>query len=153
MIARETVYLALSLVALSLAPMTAAAQDSLRLRLDAPSEARAGVRVQVTLRVENAGDRPLDLYLRGRTIAFDVVVARDDGTVVWRRLDGEIIPAIIQLKTLAPREVFELRAEWDQRTNRGRPVAAGLYSVRGLLLTDAQMPLETPAVELRIVPN
>jgi hypothetical protein len=146
-------HLALSLLALALVPMTAAAQDSLRLSIQIPHEVRARATVPVEVRVENTTDRPLDLYLRGRTIAFDVVVTRADGTVAWRRLEGEIIPAIIQVKTLAPREVLELNTEWNQRTNRGRRVAAGLYSVRGILLTDAQTPLETPAVELRILPN
>ncbi len=131
--------------------MTAAAQELLRLRLEAPAEARLGENVPVTLRVENVSDDPLDLYLRGRTIAFDLIVSRDDRTVVWRRLEGEIIPAIIQVKTLAPREVFELKAEWNQRTNGGRQVAAERYLVRGVLLTDAQTPLETSAVELRVV--
>jgi hypothetical protein len=37
-----------------------------------------------------------------------------------------------------------------QRTNRGRPVDAGLYSVRGVLLTEEQVPLETPIAQLRI---
>jgi hypothetical protein len=133
--------------------MSAAGQDSLQLRLDVPSEARLGAPVPLTLRVENTGGRPLDLYLRGRTIAFDVIVERDDGRVVWRKLEGEIIPAIVQVKTLRPREVMELHARWDQRTNRRRRVAAGLYSVRGALLTDMPTPLETAAVQLRIVPD
>ena len=146
-------YLTLALVALAPFPMSAAGQDSLQLRLDVPSEARLGAPVPLTLRVENTGGRPLDLYLRGRTIAFDVIVERDDGRVVWRKLEGEIIPAIVQVKTLRPREVMELHARWDQRTNRRRRVAAGLYSVRGALLTDMPTPLETAAVQLRIVPD
>jgi hypothetical protein len=135
-------------------PMTGSAQHPVQLRLDAPNTARVGERVSLTIIVENPTDRPVDLYLRGRQIAFDVVVTDSDGVVVWRRLEGEIIPAIVQLKSLAPREVLALRTTWEQRSNRGRPLAAGLYSVRGLVLTDdAQAPLETAAVELRILPN
>jgi len=135
------------------AGMSASAQDSLRLTVRVPSEARVGRPVPVVLHVMNSGDRPLDLYLRGRTIAFDVVVTRDDGAVVWRRLEGEVIPAILQLKTLAPREVMELRAEWNQRTNRGRRVSPGRYAVRGVLLTETPPPPETDTVQLRIVPE
>jgi hypothetical protein len=120
------------------------------LRLDVPTDAPRGATVPITLLVENPSEQPLDLYLRGRDIAFDVVVARANGDVAWRRLEGEIIPAILQLRTLAPHEVLELRAQWDQRTNRGRPVDAGLYSVRGVLLTEEQVPLETPIAQLRI---
>ncbi|MFN2564596.1 MAG: BsuPI-related putative proteinase inhibitor [Gemmatimonadaceae bacterium] len=145
-------HLTLPLVAaLALVPLTSFAQDSLRLGIDVPREVRLGQPVPVTFRVENVAGRPLDLYLRGRTIAFDVIVERrGGGAPVWRRLAGEIIPAILQLRTLAPGETFELRAEWDQRTNRGRRVSAGVYSVRGALLTDGA-PLETAAVELRIL--
>jgi hypothetical protein len=106
--------------------------------------------VSITLRAENIGGRPLELYLRGRTIAFDVVVARADGEAVWRRLEGEVIPAILRLEVLTPGQVLELGAEWDQRTNGGAPVGAGSYEVRGLLLTDAE-PWETPPATLRIV--
>ena len=125
--------------------------DSLRLRLEVPREARLGATVPITLRVENVTDRPLELYLRGRTIAFDIIVARaDDGAVVWRRLEDEVIQGIVQLHVLAPGETMELRAMWDQRTKRGRRVGAGAYTVRGLLLTDEPTPLETSAVPLRI---
>jgi hypothetical protein len=122
------------------------------LRLDAPREVRRGAPVPMTLRVENTSDRPLDLFLRGRTIAFDIVVARDND-VVWRRLEGQVIQAIVQLKHLEPQEVIELHARWDQRSNQGRRVGPGLYSVRGELLTDTSTPLATPSVPLRIVPD
>jgi hypothetical protein len=122
------------------------------LQLDAPGEVRRGAPVPMTLRVENTSGRPIDLVLRGRTIAFDIVVARDND-VVWRRLEGEVIQAIIQLKHLEPHEVIELHASWDQRSNQGRRVGPGLYFVRGELLTDTSTPLATPSVPLRIVPD
>ena len=95
----------------------------------------------------------MTLYLRGRTIAFDIVVAREDGNVIWRRLEGQFVPAIIQVKELAPGEVLELRGEWNQRTARGRPVGAGLYSVRGELVIGDAPPLATAPVQLRIGPD
>lgn len=124
--------------------------DSLRLTLHLPAAAAPGAPVPITLRVENATDRSLDLYLRGRTIAFDILVTRAAGDTVWRRLAGEVIPAIVQVKTLAPGERLELRATWDQRQTGGRPAGAGDYLVRGALLTEAAEPLATAPVELRI---
>lgn len=124
--------------------------DSLRLRLELPADVRAGAIVPIVLRLENVGERTLELYLRGRTIAFDVIVAPDGGAVVWRRLEDEIIPAIVQLRVLAPGEVVELRAEWDQRTSEGRPAGAGAYVVRGQILTEGPAPLESPPATLRI---
>ena len=129
-----------------------AAPDRLRLRLDVPERVRAGEPVAVVIRVENVGDSPLELYLRGRTIAFDVIVSSAAGLPVWRRLYGEIVPAILRLETMAPGATLELVHGWDQRTNEGDAVAPGVYGVRGELLTDAE-PLVTPASVLVIVPG
>jgi len=133
--------------------VSAAAPASLRLRLEMPPEVRAGEVVPIVLRLENSGDRPLELYLRGRTIAFDVVVARPDGHVVWRRLQGEIIPAVVRVELLGPGEALELRGEWDQRTSGGEPVAPGAYVAHGVVLTDAPRPFTTDGVSLRILPS
>ncbi|MGH7711047.1 MAG: BsuPI-related putative proteinase inhibitor, partial [Gemmatimonadaceae bacterium] len=118
--------------------------DSLGLQLLVASPARAGQAVRFTMRVQNVTARPLDVYLRGRESTFDVVVARPGGDVVWRRLEGETIPAIVHIRTLAPSERFELVAEWDQRTKQGTRVPPGEYTVRGLLLVEGEA-LATPA--------
>jgi len=123
--------------------------DSVRLELDVPAEARVGSTVPITLRVRNVGDRPIDLYLRGRTIAFDVIVRRPGGEPVWRRLEHEIIPAILRLETLGPRQVLELHAEWFLDAEARAGVAAALYHLEGLLLTDGA-PLRTEAVTLLV---
>lgn len=103
----------------------------------------------VTLRAENVSGESLDLYLQGRTIAFDVVVTDADGSVVWRRLEGEVIPAILRIETLEPGATLELEAHWDQRSNIGQPVAPGRYTVHGEFLTEGD-PLVTPAAPLWI---
>jgi len=102
------------------------------------------------LRVSNRGARPLDLYLRGRTVTVDVVVTRAGGEVVWRRLEGEIIPAIVHLRTLAPGERLEVAAVWDQRTNLGIPAGPGEYAARGFLLVEGD-PVPTPPAAFRVV--
>lgn len=127
-----------------------AASDSVRITLDLPPEIHAGQPVPITIRLANIIDRPLDLYLRGRTIAFDIFVTRPNGEVVWQRLKDEIIPAIVQLKTLQPGEVLELRDVWPQRDERGHAVAPDSYLVRGAILTDGPTPLETAPVSLRV---
>jgi hypothetical protein len=129
----------------------AMAPESLHVRLDLPNEVRVGQAVPIVIRLENGGNQPLDLYLRGRTIAFDIFVAREDGQIVWQRLKDEVIPAIIQLKVLRAGEVLELKDEWRQRGNRGEPVEPGRYAVRGAVLTDGPAPLETTSVSLRIL--
>lgn len=86
--------------------------------------------VSIGIHLQNLGDGPLELYLRGRTIAFDIVIGDATGRVVWRRLEREMIPGIIQFKRLASGEVLELFDNWDQRTNRGNPIEPGAYTVR-----------------------
>jgi hypothetical protein len=131
--------------------VTATGPDSLRIGLDVPREVSVGHPVPIVIRLENAGTRPLDLYLRGRTIAFDIFITREKGEVVWQRLKDEIIPAIIQLKVLQPGEVLELKDEWRQRSNHGAPVGPGRYLVRAAVLTDGPAALETTSASLRIV--
>ena len=118
--------------------------DSLRLDLEVPVEARVGSVVPIALRVRNVGNQPIDLYLRGRTIAFDVIVRRDSGEVVWRRLENAIIPAILRIETLPPHGMLELRADWSLETTTGAPVMPGTYAVHGVLFTED--------AELRTVP-
>jgi Intracellular proteinase inhibitor len=131
-------------------PQTVSDADSLRLTLHLPAEVAPGAQVPITLRAENVAGRPLDLYLRGRTAAFDVTVESAAGDTLWRRLEGEVIPAIVQMRTLAPGERLELRATWDQRRRSGVPAGPGDYTVRGALLTDVPEPLRPPPAPLRI---
>jgi intracellular proteinase inhibitor BsuPI len=130
--------------------MAATPPESLRLETDVPAQVRVGEGVPITLRATNAGPKPLELYLMGRSPTFDVVITGPKGAVIWRRLEGQTVQAILQLRTLAPGETLELRDHWDQRSRRGQPVGPGTYVVQGTLITDAQ-PLRTPAVTLRIV--
>lgn len=119
----------------------------LDLELVMPARVRSGETVQLTLRVINRSDREIDLYLRGRSITFDVEVARTNGEVVWRLLGDEIIPAIVHLRTLGVGERLEARAVWDQPRDRG--CEPGEYSARGLLLLETAS-LQTPWQPLRI---
>jgi Intracellular proteinase inhibitor len=131
--------------------MAAPPAESLRLEIDVAPQARAGEPVPITLRARNAGPKPLELQLRGRTVTFDITIARARGAIVWRRLEGQTVPAILQVWELAPGESLEVRHEWDQRSNDGVPVGPGLYEVHGSLLMAGPRPLESPAAPLRIL--
>lgn len=106
----------------------------LAIMLDVPARVRRGAAVPLTLRVANRAGHALDLYLRGRTPVFDVEILGPRGEVIWRRLEGETIPAILHLRTLAPGESFELTASWQQATGPGGPIAPGEYTARAILL-------------------
>ena len=111
----------------------------------APDSARRGETVPITLRLTNTGREPENLYLTGRTITFDIIVARGDGHVVWRRLEHVTGQQILQVKTLAPGESFELRDVWKAG------VEPGDYRVTGVLPTDRDA-LRTAPVTIRIRP-
>jgi hypothetical protein len=100
----------------------------------------------------NLGRRPVTAYLQGRPVAFDVIVSLHDGSVVWRRLKGAVVTAVLQVRTLAPGEVLEFRDTWRQRTNSGAPVGPGEYLVVGVLPADPPAELRTHAARLRILP-
>jgi len=101
------------------------------------------------LRVRNLRDQPIDLYLRGRTITFDIIVRQDSGEVVWRRLENAIIPAILRIETLPPHGMLELRADWSLETTAGSPMTPGTYAVQGVLFTEGAE-LSTVPVSLHI---
>jgi Intracellular proteinase inhibitor len=140
--------------ALFVTPLVTAASQAhpLHLSVVAPDSVRRGASVPITLRLTNTGKQSLNLYLTGRTITFDVVVAHLDGAVVWRRLEGASGQQILQIKTVAPGETVELKAVWNQRTNAGVTAPPGDYTVQGVLPTDGE-PLRTKPVRLRIAPS
>jgi len=99
----------------------------LRVWVNAPERVRLGSIVPIVIGVENTGEVALPLYLRGRTIAFDILIADESGGVL------------------------ELSDEWDQHTNRGKAVPPGLYTAQGIVLTDRPEPLASLPQPLLIV--
>ncbi len=76
--------------------------------------------------------------------------ARSNGETVWRRLEGELIPAILRIETLELGQVLRLSETWDQRSNRGDSLQPGSYRIRGEVLMDDQL-LVTPTEPLELV--
>lgn len=120
------------------------------LALEVPADPAHGEAIDVVLRVRNDTPRTVELGLRGRDPTFDVVVADGSGRIVWRRLEGAALLAILQLRVLAPGEELVLRARWDGRTREGVAAPPGDYAVHALLHTDESVPLATRPVPLRV---
>jgi len=97
------------------------------------------------LRLHNASHRPIEAHFLGRTIVFDIVAARDDGSITWRRLAKGAGPSILQIRTLAPGETLEWRDVWHPR-------APGHYRLQGVLPSDEPEPRRTPWVDVTVSP-
>ena len=123
--------------------------DSMRVELVVPPKVGIGRPVPIALRIRNTQERPINLYLQGRPVAFDLIIEQAGGAEVWRRLQGAAVSAILGVRTLAPGEVFELKETWKQTTQAGRPAGPGAYRVTGLVLTDGE-PLRAGPVPFRI---
>lgn len=130
--------------------MTRSAGGKPVVTLHAPDNARVGEMIPITICVENKTAETLELYLLGREPTYDFIVNARDGDVVWRRLEGEVVQAIVRFQVLAPGEALEFTDRWNQRDNSGEPVAPGSYTIRGVVLSDGSSTLESPPVSLRI---
>jgi Intracellular proteinase inhibitor len=116
--------------------------DSVVVEIVAPRYAAVGDTVPINVVVHNNRLREIDLNLTGRELAFDIVVARSDSTIVWQRLRNVVIQPIVQLKTLMPGESFTL-------TDRWHAAEAGSFVIGAELPTDSQ-PLQAKPVSLTI---
>jgi uncharacterized protein (DUF58 family) len=126
--------------------------NSVTLDIVVPATVRVGEPVPITLRLTNTSRKPVTIYLQGRPVAFDVIVTRRDGTPAWRRLDGAVISAILQVRQVKPGEVIEFSDTWSQLTSGGQSVPSGDYLVTGVLPTDPPAELRSAPMPLRIIP-
>jgi hypothetical protein len=74
---------------------------------------------------------------------FDIVAAREDGTIGWRRLGTGVGPSVLQIRTLAPRETMEWQDVWQPRE-------PGRYRLQGILPSDEPEPRKTPWVNVTV---
>jgi len=118
---------------------------TLEFTLSAPTRSRVGATVFIVLRLRNASRRPVDAHFLGRTIVFDIVAARADGSIAWRRLAKGAQPSILQIRTLAPGEALEWRDAW-------RPHEPGRYRLQGVLPSDEPDPRRTPWMDVTVTP-
>ena len=125
----------------------------MRVEITVPVEVRRGDSVPIALRLVNEADTAVEVALQGRPVAFDITVTRPGGELVWRRLAGETVTAILQLRRVPPGESLDFRTAWDQRSAGGELVPAGEYMVKGAIPSDPPTVLRSGAAKLRIVPS
>lgn len=59
------------------------------------------------------------------------------GETVWNWTRGGVIQTILGVRVLRPGEQVVFDGEWDQKDNRGRPVARGVYFAYAVLRSEA----------------
>ena len=101
-----------------------------------PTFASVGDEVPIAVVVRNTTDRRLDLHLSGRQTNFDIVIMREDSTVVWER-QQHAVQQILQLRPLQPGASFMLEERW-------RAEAPGDFMVSATLPTDTTPFRATP---------
>ena len=118
--------------------------------LEAPSQAAYGKTVGVKVTLRNISNEPV-LVPMGSVPAYDFVISTIEGENIWRWQCGQVILDIMGGETLEPGEEMELVGEWEQVDNRGEPVPAGTYLIRGALMMDPPERLVTPPHRLEVL--
>ena len=131
--------------------LTGPQQDTLAFRVEPLPAMAAGRPVPITLTLTNRAPRPIIVAMQGRPPAFDITVVRRDGQMVWRRLAGQVVPAILAVRTLAPAETLTFTATWNGQEADGSAAAPGRYIVTGSLPSDPPEVLTTPPESLELL--
>ena len=100
--------------------------------------------------VTNPSKTPTTLYLMGRAPTADFLITDARGGTVWNLRHGETLMASLQVYPLAAGKSLSFRQIWDQRSKSGKPVPAGHYLVRGVLLPDRPGGMESAVKKVRI---
>jgi hypothetical protein len=88
--------------------------------------------VPLRLAVRNRSDQTLTVPTGGQEYDFEIL---QDGRVVWNWAHGRAFIMILRQRGIRPGEELEFTARWDMVDNRGRAVAPGNYTVRGVFVT------------------
>ena len=126
--------------------------DSLRVSLAVPQTVVQGDTVVVTYRAENISTRTLTMYLLGRTPTLDIRVTNAEGVEIWRRLEGEVVPAVLRVETLPPGGAVIVSEAWNLRTRRGEAARPGRYSITAELVLESGV-LRSGDVSLQVLPR
>jgi len=105
--------------------------------------------IRLRLRIKNESGRPLTLVLGGRP-AYDFLVQRPDGTLVWQWQRGKIVQQILERRILNPGDEVVFEATWRLVDARGRRVPAGEYQVRGVVNLEPPEKIVTDPLPLRL---
>ncbi len=127
------------------APAKVATVDAaaVSLHLHTPSEVKAGETGPLLLIARTESGQPVYLGTGDSTTTFDIRVVDRFGKTVWRRMHDRESLASLHEHSLAPGMDLRFGDTWDQRSNDGARVPAGLYNVQGTLDAQGETDLKT----------
>jgi len=105
---------------------------ALDVRLELPKERIApGEEIALRLVVKNEGPSAVTVPFRsGQRVEFEV---RQNDRLVWNWAHDRLFTQALGALTVQPGETRQFEARWNGRSNEGQPLAAGTYTVRGML--------------------
>lgn len=126
--------------------------DGLALSLNLPKTTFSqGEDIPFSLVVTNTGDKPKTLeFSTGQH--SDFIVRRASDGEVWQLARGIMFTQVLNSKTLAPGEKWEISYTWKQLDDSRTQVPPGDYEVTGILTTGAEHPTAGP-VGFKITPK
>jgi len=108
---------------------------SLRVDFSAPAEVRLGDSAMLRLSLHNETGRDIPLSLNGDGgWAFDPLVRRPDGAVIWERLAHVVMAGRASHPVMHPGDSLAFEARWPLVDNSGHRVSAGTYTVIPMLM-------------------
>ncbi|HEX8675402.1 MAG TPA: BsuPI-related putative proteinase inhibitor [Longimicrobium sp.] len=137
------------------APTTAALLDlaAISLDLQTPSTIKPGEAVPLLLVARNDSSQPAYLGTGDSATTFDIRIVDRSGKTVWRRMQNREALASLHEHTIAPGQGLRFADTWDQRSNEGARVPAGIYHVEGILDAQGETDLKTTPKRLEISPQ
>ena len=114
------------------------------------SQADYGETVSMALTLKNVSYEPVRFVTAGIP-PHDFVITNGSGEEVWNWKCGKFIMMPLNMASLPPGEELAFVAEWEQVNNRGEPVPAGTYLIRGVLNMETRERLLTLPRELQVI--
>ncbi len=104
--------------------------EKLRLQLDVPQKVSEGSKMSLDLTLADSANDDLKFWL-GHPI-WDFVVARGDGSEVWRWSNGKFGDLVERQRSLGAQGLLKCGYLWDMKDNQGQAIPSGRYIATGV---------------------
>jgi hypothetical protein len=147
----KTLILLCLILNLTLAQINMTLSPCIHLTLELPLNIYFGQEnIPLSLRVKNACDTSLQIYLSGQP-PYDFLVKNAESTL-WQWSYGKVIPMALQVFVLEPGQEVAFEEFWTLTDNQGETLTAGHYTLQGFLKGEYPNIYQTEIIQLEILP-